>query len=160
MNNSSNDDDNNTDADTVSAGKKGGASEAGVFRGIARSIGRSSGTSTQKGISMMRMPTIGRLPTAAVPSPTISATAASKVVFRQGSIPKVSPPKISVAARPSNFIPKKVPIKQVVKVSDHVSQGLSFIDSASEASTNSSKVKRNAFEERIMQLRTFASSKY
>jgi hypothetical protein len=161
MKNSDDDADDYTESDTGNGGKKGGASEAGFFRGLARSIGRSSGTTAQKGISMMRMPTIGRLPatTGTIPSPISTANTASKVIFRQGPIPKVSPPKIAVNARPSNLIPKRVPVKQVVKVSDHVSQGLSFIDSASESSTNSNITQKNAFEERIMKLQTFASSK-
>ena len=106
---------NHVEGDTGHGDKKGGASEAGIFRGLTRSVGRSTGTTAHKGISMMRMPTIGRLPATAG-----TANTASAVVFRQGSIPKISPPKIAVHA---DFIPRHVPVKQVVKVSDHVSQG-------------------------------------
>ena len=158
MNNNNDDVDNYTEIDTGNGGKKGGTSEAGIFRGIARSVGRSTGAKAQKGLSLMRIPTIGRLPAPTIPPPTITATTTSKIIFRQRTIPTVSSSKISVSAQPSNFIPRKVPIKQVVKVSDQVSQGISLIDSASESSSNSNKTVKNAFEERIVQLRTFASS--
>ena len=125
--------------------QNGGASEAGVLRGLARSFGRSSGNTFQKGISMMKIPTIGRLPATAVPSSTATVNTASKVVFRQGALPKLPSP------RPSDFIPRKVPIKQVVKLSDHVSQGISFIDSASESSTKSNIRKMNVYVERVTQ---------
>ncbi len=145
--NDPNDADENTATETDDVGKKGGTSEAGIFRGLARSVGRNSGSTAQQGISMLRIPTIGRLPAT---SATTTATSASKVVFRQPKIP----------SRPSDFIPRKVPVKQVVKVSDHVSQGINVIDSASESSTIPNKEKKNSFENRIMQFRTFASSTY
>jgi hypothetical protein len=150
MNNNTDDAYNNMENDTSNLGKKGGTSEAGVFRGLTQSIGQRAGTVAQKGMSMMRMPTIGRLPATVTPSATSSATTASKVIMHQRPIPKVSP---------SNFISRKVPVKQVVKVSDQLSQGISIIDSASESSTNSKMIKKNIFKDRITMIKTFASSK-
>lgn len=151
MSNNNDDADRNTYIDDGTDSKNGGASEAGVLRGLAGSFGRSSGNTFQKGVSVLKIPTIGRLPTAAIPSSTTTATTASKVVFRRGATPNVPP-------RPSDFIPRKVSIKKVGKVSDHVSQGISFIDSASESSTTSNLGERNIYERRVMQLRIFASS--
>lgn len=153
MNNNNDDTDWNTYINDGTDSKNGGASEAGVLRGLAGSFGRSSANTFQKGVSVLKIPIIGRLPTTAIPSSTTTATTASKVVFRRGVTPNVPP-------RPSNFIPRKVSVKKVVKISDHVSQGISFIDSASESSANSKLGKRSMYEERVMQLRIFASSTY
>ena len=147
--NDHNDADENIGIATDDDGKRGGTSEAGIFRGLARSVGRNSGSTAQQGISMLRIPTIGRLP--ATSAATTTATSASKVVLRQ---PKILP------SRPSDFIPRKLSVKQVVKVSDHVSQGINVIDSASESSTISNKKTKNSFENRAMQFRTFSSSTY
>ena len=145
--NDHNDADENIGIATDDDRKRGGTSEAGIFRGLARSVGRNSGSTAQ--ISMLRIPTIGRLP--ATSAATTTATSASKVVLRQ---PKILP------SRPSDFIPRKLSVKQVVKVSDHVSQGINVIDSASESSTISNKKTKNSFGNRAMQFRTFASSTY
>jgi hypothetical protein len=101
--------------------------EAGIARGAARSMG----------LSAARLPAVGRLP--AVPRPMV-------VRIPRPPAPRVVMPK----SAPRVAMPRRLPVKQVAKVSDRVSQGLDLYDLAAESS---------AKESNLSKLRSFASSK-
>jgi hypothetical protein len=146
------DDDRNVDTTTVDNNNKSttpaaATSEAGIVRGVARSVGR---ITSQKGISMVKLPAVGRLPVANTKPPIPS-------LFRG--------PKVTTTTGPTaTIIPKRISVKQVAKVSDHVSQGISLFDSASDVSdstttTQKQATKKNIYIERVQRLQIFASSK-
>jgi len=123
------------------------AAEAGLARGVVRSV-------AQKG---MRLPVVGRLPVRSTAAPrmprmTSFPKASAPRGVRMPKISSIKSPKFPSAAPRGGVMPRKLPVKDVARLSDRVSLGVDMYGSASEQQTGAHKW-------RLQLLRNFATSK-
>lgn len=125
------------------------AVEAGLARGVVRSVAR-------KG---MRLPVVGRLPVSSTAAPrmprmTSFPKASAPPGVRMPKISSIKGPKFPSAAPPrGGVMPRKLPVKDVARLSDRVSLGVDVYGSASEQQAGVVP------KWKLQRLRNFATSK-
>jgi len=118
------------------------AVEAGLTRGVVRSVAR--------------FPAVGRLPKAPgtpnvmpkiVPKvkPPVISPKVIPLPKKLPSLPKPSAPRVPTP----RVLPKEVPVKEVARISDRVSQGLDVYD-----------IANNEAKWKLSRIRTFATSEF